>query len=385
MTDHTRDNLEDDAFNKVSRRYLIRNSSIAAAGMFIMPTFIPRCRKYDWPTDDGSEPINLPAAAANLANLRAYLDDLYTSTIEYENAVFLALESTNNSDWSNFDSDILIDLFYALLIAAALATGGEAAIPAIAILSAFLHDWANGDKPKPPNIDQVFAQFEFGHNQMHVAMNEQLTLLESPANNYANLVAAWNNPIQFNGNTYTIGDLASSNFPTSTTGGAAYNAIYQAGVTSFQQMLWNLAIMKCCTFGEPDTESIYTASEPGGVLLTHFRQTVYPNNKGVYYRAKMTDYDPPWIYWDITKYTLGINGNPLPDAAAAVLFIDDTPGNVINSQGLFNRSYVFEQFSFTKPVFPFGDELGTDAIGNTNPAANDWNFTGGQFPGLVVI
>jgi len=46
---------------------------------------------------------------------------------------------------------------------------------------------------------------------------------------------------------------------------------------------------------------------------------------------------------------------------------------------LFNRSYVFEQFSTRKFEFPNGHELGNGQIGNLNPAADDFEFRGGFF------
>ncbi|CAA9498356.1 MAG: hypothetical protein AVDCRST_MAG96-1839 [uncultured Segetibacter sp.] len=75
------------------------------------------------------------------------------------------------------------------------------------------------------------------------------------------------------------------------------------------------------------------------------------------------------------------------------LFVDDTPDHVIDPRGLFNCSYVFEQFSFTKPRFlpgrspdfPGWHELATDPRQDFATLANDWEFTGGMFPRLADI
>ena len=91
------------------------------------------------------------------------------------------------------------------------------------------------------------------------------------------------------------------------------------------------------------------------------------------------------IHSIIFSFNLGIDGNPFPDEASRILFMDDTPSHIITPGGLFNRSYVFQQFNTTKPTFDYGHELGNDEIGNLNPNADDWEFTGGMFPQLIQM
>ncbi|HLL42237.1 MAG TPA: hypothetical protein VK369_03820, partial [Segetibacter sp.] len=74
-------------------------------------------------------------------------------------------------------------------------------------------------------------------------------------------------------------------------------------------------------------------------------------------------------------------GYPFPDAASDILFIDDTPGHVINPNGLFNRSYVFQQFSTTKPFFNAHELANTPDRDFAD--SDDFNFTGGLFPNLT--
>jgi len=72
-------------------------------------------------------------------------------------------------------------------------------------------------------------------------------------------------------------------------------------------------------------------------------------------------------------------GMVIPWCGRGILFKEDTRGHIINEAGLFNRSYVFEQFSTRKFEFPNGHELGNGQIGNLNPAADDFEFRGGFF------
>src|SRR5205809_4917359 len=137
MTGDTRN--QEDLLNKMGRRYLLRNSAIAATGVVLFPSFITGCTK-DAP--EGSvgnvggiqlTPEQLEQAAANLTRLREWIRDLYPLSIEYEDAVFHALASTKeNGDWTNFIGDIFIDIAIGLASAAAIASGNPEAIPAIA-------------------------------------------------------------------------------------------------------------------------------------------------------------------------------------------------------------------------------------------------------------
>ena len=136
--------------------------------------------------------------------------------------------------------------------------------------------------------------------------------------------------------------------------------------------------MKCCTYYENWSEGA-TTPKRNGALLEYAQQTFYPANKGVYCTGQITGSDDDSNYYELIYWNLGIGGNPFPDEAINILFMDDTPGHIINPDGLFNRSYVFEQFSITKPTFEYGHELGNDEIGNLNLNADDWEFTGGIY------
>lgn len=406
MTDDNR--KQEDMLKRVTRRYMLRNSSIAATGIILLPSFITSCKKDDITRGPGGgvrdqlSPSDLLLAATNLTRMRQWVTDLYPLCIEYEDAVFHALAATKQTGgWTNFIVDIFIDIATALAAAAAIASGAGAAVPAFAFLSAILHDWGIG-KDKPTNLDEEFASFEFGHVRMQFAIEQKLSSLVDPKNNYSNLTAAWQDPIDgldvppFKGNTYTIGDLASSVFPAL---GDDYNALQTAAVISFQQALWNLVIMKCCTYKVTSTWTIdlYYDGENSvdnnhfSNLLPYAQEVMYPQNKGMYLRgAEGTRWDT-YRYVDLRSWQLGIDGNPFPDDACNQLFKDDTPGHIINPNGLFNRSYVFQQFALTKPTmllrdppyYPNWYELGTDYPQQDFQENNDWEFKGGAFKDLT--
>ena len=375
----------------LSRRKLLRDSVIAATGIVLLPSVITGCSKDGNQLYPGINPKGnfglwltqneLADAADNLKRMRVWVLDLYPLCIEYEEAVFHALSSTKqNSSWTNFIVNVFIDIAVLLAAAAAIVSGNAWAVPAIACLSAFLHDWGIG-KDKPIGLDAVFAVFEFGHEKTQFAIEQKLSSLVDPTNNYSNLKAAWKDNIEFNGHTYTLGDLASSNFPAL---GDEYNKLQSAAHTSFKKSLWNLVIMKTCTLYENTHRRLVLHQGSGYRSVTDYaRKEFYPANKGVYLRGKVT-YIEPGVYRtvDLVDWNLGINGYPFPEEASDILFMDDTPGNIINPDGLFNRSYVFEQFSITKPDFSGGHELGKIVEADFS-LPDDWNFTGGVFPKLI--
>ena len=392
MTDYNR--TEADMLKRVTRRYMLRNSSIAAAGAILLPSFITGCMKNApergvGSGDDQLTPEQLQQAAANLTRMRVWITDLYPLCVEYEAAVFHALATTTaQANWTNFIVDIFIDIAFALAAATAIASDGAAAVPAFAFLSAILHDWGIG-KDRPSTLDDEFASFQFGHVRMQLAMEQKLSALIEPTNNYSNLTAAWQDPIEFNGGTYKLANLASSYFPDL---GDDYNALQTAAIISFEKALWNLVIMKCCTYSIQSRWTIDMMNDqndntyPYHSIVEYAQQTMYPINKGRYLRAVLQYRYDTYSTYELQSWNLGINGASFSDEASSILFMDDTPGHTINRDGLFNRSYVFEQFSITKPTillgnspdYPSWHELGHDPKSNFWQD-DDWEYTGGIF------
>ena len=319
---------------------------------------------------------DLAAAAANLTRLRAWVLDLYPMGIEYETAVFNLLQSTpENGDWTNFVVNTMIDIGILMMAGAAIAGGVSAAVPAIAGLSAFLHDWGIG-KDRPNNLPGFFAKFQLGHEKMQELIEQRLSSLVDPKDNYKNLSEAWKDKISFNGNTYTIGDLASSNFPGL---GDSYNALQKAALKEFKKALWNLAIMKTCKYWSNYEKEITLPKGAGTTVAVRnwAQQNLYKTNPGVFLRYAYIDTDnnpPPTNTFQLHYWNLGINGYELPPNACKELFMDDTPGHIINPDGLFNRVYVFEQFATTQPQFGDWRDLSDGTPGPKSP------FTGGAFP-----
>ncbi len=397
MTDPTRN--PEDLIRQLSRRTMLRNAVIAATGIALAPPMLTGCYKDVWsliPGRDGQGSVanppltqaELEIAAGNLNRIRALMNDFYDMNFKYDLTVLEDLSSTiQNPSWTNFLVDIFIDIAVGIASAAAVATGNVAVIPAFAFISAFLHDWGIGkDRPLDlAGVNGFFGDYQGAQLKMQTAIDKHFGFLTEVTDNYANLRAAWKDPIVFNDKPYVLADLAKMYFPDKKDHSVEYYKIYDPMVLHHQKSVWNLATMRCCQLYRHYSFNVTTDTTPAGVLLSWARNEFYTKYKGSYVRAELASYntEDQTIDWTVYQYDLGIGGNPFPDAASNVLFVDDTPGHIINPNGLFNRSYVFEQFSVTKPALIYGHELGDDGIGNLNPNADDWTFTGGLFPDLI--
>lgn len=213
---------------------------------------------------------------------------------------------------------------------------------------------------------------------MQFAIEQRLSSLVDPTNNYKNLTNAWQNSIPFGGKTYTVGDLASSNFPGL---GDKYNALQKAARREFHKGMWNLAIMKTCTWY---TNPYLQTFLPKGNTSTYVavsnwaQENLYNTYPGVFLRYSYDESDGQNNLFTFCYWNLGIGGNQFPPAACNQLFQDDTPGHIINPDGLFPRRYVFEQFHTVKPDFGDWRDL---SDGERGPA---FTFTGGMFPEETV-
>ncbi len=418
MTDPT--NNSEDILKKLSRRNWLRNATITATGAVVLPSFLTSCTKEvqdlikkNIPSGGLGSGKPLPPTLAQLRdahdhinNLRHFIGHLYNETWKYDEDVFKALNSTvENESWAHFLYNLFIDI---ALAAAEAMPFLEEAMPAIGLVADFVKEWSEGTE-KPSNLSGFFADYQEGHHEMGLAIDEKLSILvdvgDSNNPSYPNLKAAWNDTFVFRNENYTVSDLANTPFPTRDDNGTAYFKIWNPMYLHHKQSIWNLAIMKCCEihrwypwFVYPDNSSP-GGEKIGGTAVAYGRRWYSkPENASSYlrgYKANNTIF-----YW-FDAWDIGINGNPLPPAAAAILFKDDTPNHLINLNadgspkldrhgypiGLFPRSYVFHQFNRTKPDFaPHGyqyHDLANSVYEDFTNINDQFEFTGGFFPELT--
>lgn len=388
--------MKADILKKLSRRNWLRNAAITATGAVVLPSFLTGCTKEQW--DDvidkipgggvGAEPPLTPEqlskAVDNLNNMLAFVKDLYPFCIEYEAIAFDYLNSGEKpTNWTQFILDVFVEIGVTMFEAAEL----PFAAAAFAITADFLEKWGEGEE-RPVNLYAQFGAFREGHLEMQTAIEAKLNHLMDTGNNYSNLREAWTDDIVFNKTAYKLSDLAKADFPKT---GDAYNTMHATAFTQFKQGLWNLMIMKCCTYYRYYWGKVTRPNTPGS-LRQWALEEFYPEYKPNYMRALWVSHTVDTRTYEIYYWNLGIGGYPFSDELVNELFIDSVPGHEINKSGLFTRSHVFQQFSITKPNFKVpsyysDDDVLTWELASTDNADfalnNDWNFTGGMFPKLI--
>ncbi|MEO7044616.1 MAG: hypothetical protein ABI091_04865 [Ferruginibacter sp.] len=394
-------NNSGESSKKFSRGRFLRDSVITASGIALLPSILSGCNKLVFQPGKGygsgpakgwggtPTPNDIQNAVANLTRMRRWVKEVYDLTLEYDEGAFKLLNSTRqNKNWANFIGNIFIDIGIGIAGAVGVLSGATLAIPAFACLSAFIKDWGIG-KETPPDLNGAFAVFQIGHNAMQIELLNQIDHLttKDATGVYTNLLTNWKDEIEFQGKSYTLLDLANCNFPDPSD---EYDALRDNALINFRQSLWNLIIMKTCTlyyykYGgftyEPDpNESILD------IAILWYHDSGLGDNQGYYLRG--TWLEKPNNNFDgklsFVCWSLGLDGYPFPDDACNVLFKDDVPGHIINPEGLFTRSYVYEQFSTTKyPFKDYGEELGFAR--DFDYANSDYEYTGGVFPSLIKI
>ena len=333
----------------------------------------------------------LTAAVSSIKNLRSWTVELYEDTGKYENIAFEALNSTvQTPGWTNFIINSVLDIATGIIDATAVIYGQPLVVVGMTFLSSEIKLWALGGSNRPSTLPDVFVNYALSHLKMQEAMEARLAHYVDPADNYANLRAAWDKTFTQQDKTYKVSDLAKPEhaFPGL---GDHWTNTKAIAATEFQKRLWNLIIMKTCRYYRNYSDYYVTnaPSESGNndaELNDYVRREIYNRYPGVYVRKSLVEKNRPGNGYELTYWNLGINGNAFPNAVCLILFRDDTPGHIINPDALFPRDYVFKQFSVSKPDLyqnygtNYNDLLSADGrMGN-----RDWNFTGGYFPELIA-
>lgn len=381
--------------NKLSRRNWLRDAAITATSAAVLPSLLTSCSDHRVPPGVGTgDPEEAPltnfelySAAQNLLHMNAWVGDVYLYTGNYEQYVLAILKSGEKpTEWKDFIIDILTEIATGILEVAAGEIPGAG--PAIAIVSDIIKKWTTSDKPA--NLDAEFAEFKLGHLQMQIAISNTLLKLADETDDYKNLREGFEKDVELNGKTYSLRDLATSQFPTVAKGGE-YTKLRTAAYDRFRKYIWNVMFIKA---GNLNYSAYWLVGQMSYDSPTQYGRDVHYKDdryKSTYLRGWHEEFGGLFYY---RYFYFEFDGRELSSAAAKELFKNDTPENIINPDGLFDRDYVFHQFHKEKPdwfgyyalrkdlnktkgVFSFDKDLGFD------PAADNAELTGGDFPMLI--
>jgi hypothetical protein len=210
----------------------------------------------------------------------------------------------------------------------------------------------------PDNINQSLLNFKVRFEEtcgdVHQVVANYIADLQ-PSSTTDQVQAAWNGKVTFNGKDYVIGSLADPQnaFPLPNTD--SYNTMSAAALFSLKQSIWvYLLKLKYKVYTWTPNHNIVPGNQ--GTQPTGWMQSQYAKYPGRYYTAAWSPATKcRGAGWSMSEFTLGDYPSPyadnaIPDSIAAPLFIDSTPGTIINATGLYTREQVF-----TKLGLPTGD------------------------------
>ncbi|MCK8495581.1 MULTISPECIES: hypothetical protein [Spirosoma] len=389
--------------NQLSRRNWLRNAAIGATGAVVLPWFLTGCADHMIPEPGGLGATPAPTmpiadfdlygqAAQNLQNMEAWITALYPYCLGYETGVFELLQSGDKgpSDWKDFLSNAFTKIGIGLLQEVGIKF--PLAGPVFGIITDFIK-LIESSAHKPDGLSGTIATFTLGHNAMQMAITQKLIVLADPTDNYSNLREAFKEgDVEFNGQKYNLTDLAHKTFPTKEGHGTEYVAMQKAAYDRFRKYYWNMIMVKCGKLNrnwEEITYALYGNPAPSELAF----RDLYQKYRAAYVRGRQINVIHAGPFFAFHYWYFTFDGRELPEGAVHELFKDDYPHHEVRSDALFYRDHVFKQFHRERPDFSPYYELRADlGFGSSpedspsygfDPDADNYEFTGGEFPMLV--
>ncbi len=306
----------------------------------------------------------------NLKNMQALNDQIYNFGLaKYMNAFALLTEQDNDDLGLTIGLNVVEGAFWAV---------GSVAGPAGSFFASFLSGmlvyWATDP---PASINTAFSQNVLRFQATTEAVDSQLAVYASDVDGH------WNDSFTYNGTTYALSDLAGFDFPDETSTG--WKPMLDAALVGVDRALWTALLVAnyvVTTFyaqgdGTVNGASLFTEDKDQNSPPVSWAQGFYASEPAFYatwywYVPNSNDCCDPTC-WAVTEYNIGtgvtmFSNNSLSNAACAYIFIDSTPGQTINANGLFKRQDVFTTLGITQkiyyvPVYGTGERAGDVSVG----------------------
>jgi len=283
-------------------------------------------------------PQEITQVQTNLARMQAFNDYIYTSGNSYIINCFALLSKADSSDPGNPVGIAMMEG----AIGAVFSCMGPVGAFSSCFLCSIISSWATAI---PPNLALTFSSMMLRFDQSHVQLDQDI------ARYAANPTAYWNQTFTWNGLTITLGDLATIDFPSE--GSPDFYTLTALSLRGLDQATWSETLRIQCKTSQlaPNNQCECTVVSKktnidqwyASLLLdkpSYFATWSWHSDTGLY------DHDE----WHVNEYCLNFkSGNAthlqvIPDGAAHYLFIDSSPGCIINPAGLFTRNWVFDKW-----------------------------------------
>jgi hypothetical protein len=283
-------------------------------------------------------PQEIQQVQTNLARMQAFNDYIYTSGNSYIINCFALLSQQDCNDPGNLVGMALMEGS----IGAIFSCMGPVGAFSSCFLCSIISTWADA---VPPNLADTFSSMIIRFDKSHVQLDQDI------ARYAADPQAYWNQTFTWNGITITLGDLATIDFPSETN--PDFYTLAALSLKGLDQSTWHETLKIQCKISQlapyNDCECTVVSKKTNidqwyASLLAakpaYFATWTWHSDTGLY------DHDE----WHVNEFCLNFQtGNSehlqvIPDGAAHYLFIDSSPGNIINSSGLFTRNWVFDRW-----------------------------------------
>lgn len=287
-------------------------------------------------------PAQIAATRKNLDILRELNQEAGEHhTIKIINAYALLVGEPDNADPGLPFVLTIFENVFSILAGEAFGPAGKAAAT---LFGGMIAGWINSP---PPSLAASFSSYTQRYDASWRELNHQLDTLNDGlgSSDPATVEKTWNTQFGFNGQTATVADLSNAGLPPSEDSNAFDNMV-DAVVLSQERALWRSMLQEnyeALYYTWYHKGQGYGSSETLPLEWARYRMGYYPYVYYCYYDYQ-GGYEPPFHLICANEYVVCRKGTTnwyyLNDDACRYLFIDSTPGTVINRAGLFHREEV---------------------------------------------
>lgn len=279
----------------------------------------------------------------NLSNMQQFNDKVYVYGNPKIANCYVLLSQKDDHDKGLFVVQCLLTGGFEAIASSLGAVGAFGAT----ILCNIVDGW--GSNP-PPDMSGTFSNLTSRFMYASKDVDQQLAIY------YQDPVKYWDTVFSYNGMSCTLGDLATIDFPGETD--PNFQILLDPALVGVDRAIWKQNLVDYCYNVKWQPDATITTD------INSWLQMFYDRNKSYwcsYYWHQDSGSCGDYSYWNVTEHNVSFGAGlyhdgAISDAACNYLFIDSTDGTVINPQGLYTRSAVFNTLGMrTDTIYePYG-------------------------------
>ncbi|KAF0813439.1 hypothetical protein IGB42_01790 [Andreprevotia sp. IGB-42] len=247
-----------------------------------------------------------------------------------------------NKDESDPGIAFLLEIFQGLFSALGAEVGGGAGKAAAGFVAGLVANWISAP---PSSLNTQFASYATRYDATVRALSLQLDTINANlgSSDAALVQQTWDSKVSYNGITTAVADFAAPGLP-KVKEDPLFDHMVDKVTFSQDQALWKQMLIQ-------NYQALYYTwyhrGQAGSPPLSwsQYRLSFYKYCYYTYYTFQ-AGYEPPFYLWCVNEYVVCRKGTVewyyLNGDACDYLFIDSTPGTIINPNGLFGREEVVQ-------------------------------------------